>query len=254
MNALPKLLNFCLLPLMAVSLNAASYKVKSGDTLSSIARNNGTTSSQLMKDNGISNPNLLRVGQVLKVSGNVNDTPLPHNSSQRPATTSGNYTVKAGDTLYSIARNNGLSVSQLSNLNPGLNPAKISIGQKLTTKGSLEKSTSKPKATPKPKESMTVIAQKQPEPTPTPVAPVKIATNTIPAPIPAPKEKPSLTAERKIELPSSISTVMVKKEIAFGQLASQHRTTPKQLNELNGWTLKPTIILAKGSEIYVPGS
>ena len=114
MNALPKLLKLALLPLLAASLQAAStYKVQSGDTLSSIARKNGTTSSQLMKDNGISNPNLLKVGQVLKVSGSSSK---PSTSSKPKASTnktSGNYSVKSGETLYSIARKHGLSVSQL---------------------------------------------------------------------------------------------------------------------------------------------
>ena len=59
--------------------------------------------------------------------------------------------------------------------------------------------------------------------------------------------------DKKIEIPAAISSVMVNKEISFGALASKHRTSTKQLNELNGWSLKPTTILAKGSEIYVPG-
>lgn len=43
------------------------YTVKSGDTLSRIARNHGTTAEEIQKANGISNPNRIRVGLVLKV-------------------------------------------------------------------------------------------------------------------------------------------------------------------------------------------
>ena len=69
MNALPSFLKLSLLPLLAASLQAASsYKVQSGDTLSSIARKTGTTANKIMQANGISNPNKLRVGQVLKIS------------------------------------------------------------------------------------------------------------------------------------------------------------------------------------------
>ena len=50
---------------------SARYAVKSGDTLSRIATKYGTTVAQLAKANGISNPSLIRVGQVLKVPGNV---------------------------------------------------------------------------------------------------------------------------------------------------------------------------------------
>ncbi len=42
-----------------------SYKVRRGDTLSSIAAKFGTTSRKLAKLNGIDNPSLIRVGQVL---------------------------------------------------------------------------------------------------------------------------------------------------------------------------------------------
>ena len=40
-------------------------------------------------------------------------------------------TVKAGDTLSAIAKREGKSMNTIKNLNPGLNPDKISIGQKI---------------------------------------------------------------------------------------------------------------------------
>lgn len=43
------------------------YTVKSGDTLSAIADKYGTTVSALVKKNGISNPNLIYVGQKIKI-------------------------------------------------------------------------------------------------------------------------------------------------------------------------------------------
>ena len=253
MNALPKLLKLTLLPLLAVSLQAAStYKVQSGDTLSSIARKNGTTSSKLMKENGITNPNLLKIGQVLKVPG-ASSSSKPKTSSKPVGRTTGNYTVKAGETLYAIARKHGLSVSQLTSLNPNLDPSRLSVGQKIQTKGAVK---SKPKAKTTPSSIPKPPAQKPAPAKPIPV----IAANPTPAPAPLskpepkPEPQPNLIAEKKIEIPSTISSVMVGKEISFGALASRHRTSPRQLNELNGWSLKPTTILAKGSEIYVPGS
>lgn len=44
-----------------------NYKVKSGDNLSTIARKYGTTITKIAKDNKISNPNLIKVGQTLKI-------------------------------------------------------------------------------------------------------------------------------------------------------------------------------------------
>ena len=41
------------------------------------------------------------------------------------------YTVKSGDTLGAIAKRNGKSLSAIQKLNPGINPNKLSIGQKI---------------------------------------------------------------------------------------------------------------------------
>lgn len=45
------------------------YRVKSGDTLGSIARRYRVTTSQLMRWNGIKNPNRLRIGQRIRIEG-----------------------------------------------------------------------------------------------------------------------------------------------------------------------------------------
>ena len=48
--------------------NTKTYTVKSGDTLSDIAAMYGTTYQHLASINGISNPNLIYVGQVIKIA------------------------------------------------------------------------------------------------------------------------------------------------------------------------------------------
>ena len=47
--------------------SAASYTVKSGDTLSAIAKEKNTTVDEIAKKNKISNVNLITVGQVLEI-------------------------------------------------------------------------------------------------------------------------------------------------------------------------------------------
>ena len=47
--------------------NRQTYTVKSGDTLSAIAKKFGTTYQKIASDNGIANPNLIYPGQVLKI-------------------------------------------------------------------------------------------------------------------------------------------------------------------------------------------
>ncbi|RED54799.1 phage tail tape measure protein [Cohnella lupini] len=58
----------------SVGSAAGSYIVKSGDTLSEIAKKLGTTVSKLSELNNITNPNLIRVGQSLKIPGYKNGT------------------------------------------------------------------------------------------------------------------------------------------------------------------------------------
>ncbi len=50
----------------------AYYTVKKGDTLSEIARQNGTTYQEIAKQNNISNPNLIYPGQQLKIGNDDN--------------------------------------------------------------------------------------------------------------------------------------------------------------------------------------
>ena len=61
-----------------------TYTVKSGDTLSSIARKYGTTVEALVASNGIKNKNLIYVGQVLQIPTKDTQTPAskPVNNNQ----------------------------------------------------------------------------------------------------------------------------------------------------------------------------
>ncbi len=50
------------------TLNSKYYQVKKGDTLSKIAKENNTTVEKLVKINNIKNPNLIYVGQKIRIS------------------------------------------------------------------------------------------------------------------------------------------------------------------------------------------
>ena len=61
--------------------SAATYTVKSGDTLSSIAKNYGTTYKSIMKMNGLNSTNL-RLGQKLEVGAAVTNSTSTANDSK----------------------------------------------------------------------------------------------------------------------------------------------------------------------------
>ena len=112
-----------------------NYTVQKGDNLYSIARNNNISIDVLMKDNGLADNNL-SIGQILKIRqpsssssvveecfGEDYTPPIDIN----PTIT---YTVKKGDSLYSIARQYNTSVSNIVSLN-NLTSNSLSIGQQL---------------------------------------------------------------------------------------------------------------------------
>nr|DAU41849.1 MAG TPA: tail assembly protein [Bacteriophage sp.] len=70
------------------------YTVQKGDTLSGIATKYGTTYQKIAAYNGIANPNLIHPGQKIKIPAADGATTTPQVKT---------YTVKKGDSLWSIA-------------------------------------------------------------------------------------------------------------------------------------------------------
>lgn len=100
------------------------YVVKKGDTLWSIARAYGLTVEKLKSLNNLTSNNLT-IGDSLIVkdsSGNSDNSSSVDNNKY--------YIVKKGDSLYSIARRNNMTVDELKSLN-NLTSNILSIGQKL---------------------------------------------------------------------------------------------------------------------------
>ena len=108
------------------------YTVKAGDTLYGISRKFGMSLSQLISANGISTSSVIQPGQTLRVVGGEASSTVVKTNTASIRTSSGNYIVQPGDTLYSIARRSGMSLSTLLSIN-GLSQSSIIFpGQSLT--------------------------------------------------------------------------------------------------------------------------
>ena len=106
-----------------------TYTVKAGDSLWAIANSHKMTLNDLKRVNNLSS-DLIYVGQTLKVTkGAVTAANKPNTQSNTNKT----YTVKAGDSLWRIASNNGTTVNQLKALN-NLTSDMIYVGQNLKLK------------------------------------------------------------------------------------------------------------------------
>ncbi len=109
-----------------------SFRMREGDSLKRLARAIGSKPETILAMNGLDENDRLRTGAQLYLPvrarelGNL----LAHSNN-----TEYYYAVRKGDTLYSIAKKNGLSVSELRELNDLNKNAKLKIGQRLRVEG-----------------------------------------------------------------------------------------------------------------------
>jgi LysM repeat protein len=256
---------------------AATHVVKSGDNLYRIAKNYGISVKQLEQANPQVSPNSLRIGAKLVIPSKT-ESSVPAATSSSPSKQSvsiaGNYQVKAGDNLSKIARAQGTTVPALQAANPGLNPNKMAIGQKILIPGSssassasIAENTAPAPAPVKQPTTSEFSAETAPAPAP---APVQEQTQTLAKETPAPEKDvmpapaPALTqndtqtvkntsAETAAQ-PAATTYRLIKttRELTLADVAKEHNTTPEKINALNGWSFSPQTLLAVDSELYIP--
>lgn len=102
--------------------SAASYTVKSGDSLDAIGKKYNTSVEKIMNTNKLTST-VIFPGQKLMIG----EAQKPTTSTPKSTTT---YTVKSGDTLSTIGSKFGVSYKTIMKLN-NLTSTAISVGQKL---------------------------------------------------------------------------------------------------------------------------
>ena len=107
-----------------------SVTVAAGDSLSEIAKANGTTAEKLARINGICNVNSIYVGQVIL----IND-PEPEVETDAVEESLRTVMVESGDSLSKIAKREGVTVDEIMSLNNISDPNLLFVGQKLTISG-----------------------------------------------------------------------------------------------------------------------
>lgn len=135
--------------LAAGSRGWTTYVVRGGDTVWQIARDHGTTIDTIVSRNGLgAGGTRIHVGQRLQVpTTSGGKASAGSAASGRATSTAGKralYTVRAGDTLGSIAVRFRVSVASISSVNSIANPHLIRVGQRLTVPGSASSSASRP--------------------------------------------------------------------------------------------------------------
>jgi membrane-bound lytic murein transglycosylase D len=118
------------------------HRVRSGQTLSVIARRYRTSVSAIMRENNLRSAHRIRVGQRLRirVRGSSGPARVASNSFDPE---DGTHTVRRGDTLGAIARRYSLSVEELKQRN-GLGSNLIHPGQRLRVSAPVTRASAAP--------------------------------------------------------------------------------------------------------------
>lgn len=125
-------------PVPVVQDDTRTYVVGKGDSLSVIAKRFGVSQADIMVLNNITNPNVIRLGQKLKMPASANlskpqAATAPSSTTPAPVAVSGasgDYVVKSGDSLSVIAHRHGTTVKALKQAN-NLKSDTIYVGQTL---------------------------------------------------------------------------------------------------------------------------
>jgi len=119
-----------------LTTGSQTYTVRSGDSLSKIARNYGTSVRAIKAANGKSS-DVIRIGEklVIPVAGSSNTSAAPSTTSAPAPTTTVSgartHTVKAGEYPGKIAKKYGMTSNELLALNGITDPTKLQVGQVL---------------------------------------------------------------------------------------------------------------------------
>lgn len=108
-------------PVSGCPIGSSPYEIKSGDTIANIAARFNITVKDILNANPGVVPERLYIGQVICI---------PQPKSQEPSCPTLNfYVVQRGDTLTAIAGIFNVTVQQIINANPGINPNLLNVGQ-----------------------------------------------------------------------------------------------------------------------------
>lgn len=109
-----------------------SVTVAAGDSLSEIAKANGTTSEKLARINGICNVNSIYVGQVIMLIDPEKEVEIETDETEELTV---KIIVESGDSLSKIAKREGVTVDEIMSINDITDPNLLFVGQELTISG-----------------------------------------------------------------------------------------------------------------------
>jgi len=244
--------------------SSKTYSVQKGDTLSSIASAHGTTWKKLAELNNLSNPNQLKVGQEIRISesagaassssasgkhaaASVSSRPIPGSIKQGSS-----YVIQKGDSLSSIAKRSGLTVSEIKAAN-SLSRDSLVVGKSLTIpkKGAV-KAASVAKAAPakaaNPASAKAAVAPAA-LPAPAPLADAA-STGSVAAVAPAAPAVPAAAAPVAKAAGAPVYEHVLYPGETLDDVARQYGSSQQEIMKLNNITDAASI--KPGTKLLVP--
>lgn len=211
----------------AVTNASEVHTVSSNDTVWALAQKYGVSQDSIEKQNNI-DPQTHIIYQGQKLTINSDSTQV-----QPKTKTNGSYTVKAGDSLWTIAQSAGISVAQLRQANGlDLNSSVIQPGQSLNLTVSKQVSqvtvdtNVNASASTNAQGSSTPQVSEQSEPTKTPAKQQSVSAQSSASEVKAPENKaPETTSEVKN------STDEVNTESSVAQTSEANNSVTKSVSE-----------------------
>ncbi len=198
-----------------------TYIIRSGETLASIASDHGISLDELLALNpSITNPNMIYVGQAIKVPGEEE----PAEPGTSTAICAKSYTTQAGDTWASIATANNVEANILAIVNNMAVDDTLATGTELCLP---VPPTSEPVTEPKP------APETMPKPTPAPTP------MPVPTQLPKPGEGPG-------------QWYVIQRGDYLSRVALRHSCTTRVLSEVNSIS-NPSRIF-RGQRVWIPAN
>ena len=229
-----------------------SHTVAKGETVGSISAKHGVSPQELMAANSLRSPKELLVGKRLSIPKKPGPkAPEPAAPAPVQTASAGSYTVKAGDTLHSIARSQGIDAKQLAAANRGSD--KLRPGDRLTLPGSAKAPAPLPvqAAAPAPREPAKNDKAAKPAAVPQPPAAKTFAQAPFqPAPAPAakPQAAPALQAQAVKAAGKSVNYKVGPGDTLWG-IAKKFNVDPSSLMAWNN--IKSGGALQTGSQLTI---
>ena len=250
------------------------HQVRKGESLSVIARRNGTTVSALAAANGITNVNRIVVGQwlviptVIPTAGGPAtalvspspSVPVPVPAAPLAEVTPGigelSYVLRRGDSLFTVARRFNVTVAVLAATNRIANPNRVLAGTRLVIpSGGLPAAVPSPAPTTAPASATTTPTTIAAPPSAAPsiaVPPAPSPSAAVPAgALTAAAMAPWLSADQLARLPQGLHTYPERLTLlpSFDRWALEYAVAPDLLKALawmeSGW--QQTVVSSSGA-------